>query len=55
MLPVSLRNKIEIVGNVSNQRQTRQAGNIVMGFRKTSNAQKSVFYEGIKMYSYHSG
>jgi len=45
ILPVSLRNKIEIVGNM-NQRQMRQAGNIVMGFRKITSAQKSVFYEG---------
>jgi len=47
-LSVSLRNKIEIVGGES---QTRQAGNVVLGLRKTRNAQKSVFYEGVKMYS----
>jgi len=50
MLLVSLRNQIGIVGNES-QRQTRQAGNIALGFRKTRNAQKSVFYEVVKMYN----
>jgi len=50
MLTVPLRNKIVIVGN-ENQRLTRQAGNIVLGLRKTSSAQKSVFYEGVKMYN----
>jgi len=45
MLPLSLRNKIEIVEGES-QRHTRQADDIVLGFRKTRNAQKSVFYEG---------
>jgi len=47
MLPVSLRNKIEIVGSES-QRQTGQAGNIVLGLRKTRNAQKSVFYRDVQ-------
>jgi len=46
ILPVSLRNKIEIVESESQ----RQAGNIMLGLRKTSNAQKSVFY-GVKMYN----
>jgi len=49
-LPVSRRNEIEMVESES-QRQTRQAGNIVLGLRKTRNAQKSVFYEGAKMYN----
>jgi len=49
MLPVSLRNKIEIESE--SQRQTRQAGNIVLGLRKIRNAQKSVFYEGVKLYN----
>jgi len=44
-LPLSLRNKIEIVGS----EHQRQAGNIALGFRKTRNAQKSVFYEGAKL------
>jgi len=44
---LSLRNKIEVVGN-ENQRQTKQAENIVIGFRKT-NTQKSVFYESVKI------
>jgi len=50
MLPVSLGNKIEMVGNVD-QRRTRHAGNIMMEFRKGRNAQKSVFHEGVKMYN----
>jgi len=45
-----LRNKIEIVGS-ENQRHTRQAGNIALEFRKTRNVQKSVFYEGAKLYN----
>jgi len=50
MLPILLRNKFVIVGNES-QRSTRQAENIVLEFRKTRSAQKSVFYEGVKMYN----
>jgi len=48
MLPVVLRNKIEIVESDS-KRETRQVGNIVLEFRKTRNAQKSMFYEGVKI------
>jgi len=53
MLPASLRNKIEI----GSERQTRQAGNVVLGLRKTRNTQKNVFYEEVKMYNslFHSG
>jgi len=47
-LPLSLRNKIEIVGS-ENQRQTRQAGNVVLRLRKIRNARKSAFYEGAKL------
>jgi len=50
MLPLSLRNKIEIVES-ENQKHTRQADNIVLRFRKTRNARKSVFYEGAKFYN----
>jgi len=50
VLPVSLRNRIEIVKSES-QRQIRQTGNILLGLRKTRNAQKSVFYQGVKMYN----
>jgi len=50
MLPVSLRDKFVIVGN-ENQRLTRQAGNIVLELRKTKSVQKSLFYEGVKMYN----
>jgi hypothetical protein len=50
MLPEALRNRLEIVGSES-ERQTRQAGNIVIDFRRTRNAQKSMFYEGAKMFN----
>jgi len=33
------------------ERQTKQAGNIVLEFRKTMNAQKSVFYEEVKIHN----
>jgi len=49
MLPISLRNKIEIVGSESYR--YNEAGNIVLGLRETRNAQKSVFYEGIEIYN----
>jgi len=38
-------------GGNENQRLTRQAGNIVLELRKTRSAQKSVFYEEVKMYN----
>jgi len=47
---LSVRNKFVIVGN-ENQRLTRQVGNIVLKLRKTRSAQKSVVYEGVKMYN----
>jgi len=50
ILPVLLRDKFVVVGN-EKQRRTRQAGNIVLQLRKSRSAQKSVFYEGIKMYN----
>jgi len=49
MLPEALRNRIEIVGS-DREKQTRQTGNTVLKFRKARTAQKSIFYEGIKMY-----
>lgn len=49
-MPEYLRNRIEIVGGGS-ERQTRQAGDIVIQFRRTRSAQKSLFYEGVKMYN----
>jgi len=41
------------VGKVGNEytKETRQAGNIELQFRKTKSAQKSLFYEGVKMYN----
>jgi len=50
MLPEQLGNKIVLVGD-KNERRTKQAGNIVIQFRRTRSAQKSLFYEGIKMYN----
>jgi len=32
-------------------KRMRQAGNIELQFRKTKSAQKSLFYEGVKMYN----
>jgi len=46
MLP--LRDRLEIIDS---ERETRQMGNIKIKFRKTKNAQNSMFYEGIKMYN----
>jgi len=40
VLPLSLRNKIEM--GSENQRHTRQAGNIALGFRKTRDARKCI-------------
>lgn len=50
MAPVVLSNKIEIEVRECD-RQTRQAENIRLTLRKTRSAQKSLFYEGIKMYN----
>jgi len=50
MLPTQLRNRLQIVGNECT-RETRQAGNIELQLRKTKSAQKSLFYEGVKMYN----
>ena len=49
-LPKELKNKLYIVGSRSG-RVTRQAGDIVIGFRRTRSAQKSMYYEGVKMYN----
>lgn len=50
LLPEQLKDKLQIVGNVR-ERQTRQAEDIVIQFRRTTSAQKSMFYEGVKMYN----
>lgn len=50
MLPEVLRDRLEIVGE-DYGRDTRQKGNIVIQLRKRRSAQKSVFYEGVKMYN----
>lgn len=49
-MPEQLRNKLLLIGQVS-ERQTRQAEHVRVQFRKTKSAQKSLFYEGIKMYN----
>lgn len=46
LLPQNLSSKLTIV-----EGRTRQAGNIEMQFRKTKSAQKSLFYEGIRMFN----
>ena len=48
--PEELRDRIEIVGDEC-ERETRQKGNIVLQSRKTYRAQKSIFYNGVKMYN----
>lgn len=50
IMPKHLRNRIEIVGDVSG-RQTRQAENIRIQYHRTRSAQKSLFYEGLNMYN----
>ena len=45
-----LKNKLQIVGYRSG-RVTRQAGDIVIEFRRTRSARKSMYYEGVKMYN----
>lgn len=50
IMPEHLGNKLVVVGEVS-ERQTRQSENIRIDFRKTRSAQKSLFYEGVKMYN----
>lgn len=49
-LPQTLRGKF-IIREERNQRENRQTGNIVLELRKTSGAQRSVFYRGVKMYN----
>jgi len=49
-MALSLRNKIEIMGSESHM-CTGQTGTIVLELRKTRNAQKSIFYEGIKLFN----
>lgn len=50
LLPKELKQKLVVVGSRTN-RVTRQAGDIFIKFRKTRSAQKSLFYEGVKMYN----
>lgn len=50
MMPEQLSNRLRIVGEMR-ERQTRQAGNIAIEFRRTRSAQKSLFYEGVLMYN----
>ena len=50
ILPEQLKDQLELVGS-NNDRQTRQTGDIAIRFRRTRSAQKSMFYEGVKMYN----
>ena len=50
MAPEALRKKLIIVGRECDK-ITRQAGNIELSSRRTSSAQRSLFYEGVKMYN----
>jgi len=51
MLPTCrLRDRLQIIENECT-RETRQADNIELQFRKTKSTQKSLFYEGVKMYN----
>lgn len=50
MMSEQLSNRLRIVGEMRD-RQTRQAGNIAIEFRRTRSAQKSLFYEGVLMYN----
>ncbi|CAL1687504.1 unnamed protein product [Lasius platythorax] len=50
ILKSMLPDQLTIVENES-ERQTRQAEDIVMQFCRTTSAQKSMFYEGVKMYN----
>lgn len=49
-MPEQLSDRLSIVGHRTG-RQTRQAENIAVDFRKTKSAQKSLFFEGVIMYN----
>ena len=50
LLPEILKCKCRVIGN-EGRMATRQLGNIDIGFRKTSSAQKSVFFDGLGIYN----
>lgn len=50
LLPKEVTSKFEIV-KLRTGRVTRQAENIAIQFRRTRSAQKSMFYDGVKMYN----
>jgi len=50
VLPTQLKDRLQIVGNECTK-ETRQADNIELQFRKTKSAQKSLFYEEVKIYN----
>lgn len=50
LLPKEFKNRLQIVRTKSG-RETRQAENIVIQFRRTRSAQKSMYYEGVKIYN----
>lgn len=47
---MKLKNKLFIIKR-ENERQTRQAGSIAIPFCDIARVQKSIFYEGIKMFN----
>lgn len=50
MMPELLKDRLCVVEHRTG-RQTRQAGCIAVDFRRTKSAQKSLFFEGVKMYN----
>lgn len=50
LMPKEFKNRLQIVASRSG-RETCQAQSIIIPFRKTKSAQKSMYYEGVKMYN----
>jgi len=49
MIPGAIKKKSDIMRNES-EKQIQKIGNIGIKFRKMKSTQKSIFYEGVKMY-----
>lgn len=50
MLPIDLVRRVQLVAE-RRERETRQDANVVINIRKTTSAQKSVLYAGVKIYN----
>ena len=50
LIPKGLARRLQVV-RAGTGRVTRQADSIAIQFRRTRSAQKSMFYEGVKMYN----